>query len=135
LLKNGPSDHPQVAHRKQHVQPRNVLGQAPEAHFGKSELLLDDTEWILGLNPSRVRMPVAAGLLIGSCFDVVAKVSGRKFPISAVRVRKFCANSVYGSAAFNAGFTPPVPMEKALERTVRLEFLAPASDGPLFFSE
>ena len=113
----------------------HVFNYVDKPDFTMNELVSQVSNLLGRPNPSRVRLPVAAGLFIGSCFDAVAKVSGRKFPISAVRVRKFCANSVYGSAAFNAGFTPPVPMEQALERTVRHEFLAPASDGPLFFSE
>lgn len=113
----------------------HVFNYVDKPDFTMNELVAQVSGLLGRPNPSRVRLPVTLGLLIGSCFDAVAKVSGRKFPISAVRVRKFCANSVYGSAAFNAGFTPPVPMEQALERTVRHEFLAPASDGPLFFSE
>jgi len=113
----------------------HVFNYVDKPDFTMNELVAQVSNLLGRPNTSRVRLPVAAGLLIGSCFDAVARVSGRKFPISAVRVRKFCANSVYGSAAFNAGFTPPVPMEQALERTVRHEFLAPASQGPLFFSE
>jgi nucleoside-diphosphate-sugar epimerase len=84
---------------------------------------------------SRVRLPFAIGLLVGACFDAVAKVSGRKFPISAVRVRKFCANSVYASAAGSSGFEPPVPLDQALKQTVLHEFVAKSAHGPLFYSE
>ena len=48
-LKQRPSDHPEVAHGEQHLQPRRVLGQALEAHLGKSELQLDHAERMLGL--------------------------------------------------------------------------------------
>lgn len=113
----------------------HVFNYVDKPDFTMNELVALVSGLLGRPNPSRFRLPVAAGLLIGSCFDAVAKVSGRKFPISAVRVRKFCANSVYGAAAFNAGFTPPVPMDQALLRTVRHEFLAPASDRQLFFSE
>lgn len=113
----------------------HIFNYVDKPDFTMIELVAQVSNLLGRPNASRVRLPVALGLLIGSCFDAIAKVSGRKFPISAVRVRKFCANSVYGSAASNVGFTPPVPMEQALERTLRHEFLAPASDGPLFFSE
>jgi len=43
--------HPQIAQRKQHRQPRGVLGQAPVAHLGVAELLLDHTERVLNLGP------------------------------------------------------------------------------------
>jgi len=113
----------------------HVFNYVDKPDFTMNELVAQVSGLLGHRSASRVRLPVAAGLLIGSCFDAVAKVSRRKFPISAIRVRKFCANSVYGSAAFNAGFTPPVAMEQALERTVRHEFLEPASGRPVFFSE
>lgn len=113
----------------------HVFNYVDKPDFTMNELVARVSNLLGRPNASRVRLPVAAGLLIGSCFDAVAKALGRKFPISAVRVRKFCANSVYGSAVSNVDFTPPVSMDQALERTVRHEFLAPATDGPLFFSE
>lgn len=83
----------------------------------------------------RFRLPYALGLLIGNLFDVVAKATGKKFPISAIRVKKFCANSVYESAVSKTGFIPPVALMDAIERTVRYEFIEDHSSEPLFFSE
>lgn len=83
----------------------------------------------------KIRLPYILGLVIGSLFDVVAKVTNKKFPISAIRVKKFCANSVYESAVAETGFLPPVPLMDAIERTVRYEFLEDHSSEPLFFSE
>ena len=83
----------------------------------------------------RLRLPYAIGLMIGGLFDVVAKVTNKKFPISAIRVKKFCANSVYESAVAETGFVPPVPLMEAIERTVRYEFIEDHSSEPLFFSE
>ena len=83
----------------------------------------------------RIRLPYILGLMVGNLFDVVAKVTNKKFPISAIRVKKFCANSVYESAVAETGFVPPIPLMKAIERTVRYEFLEDHSSEPLFFSE
>ena len=83
----------------------------------------------------KVHLPYALGLMIGSLFDVVAKLTNRKFPISAIRVKKFCANSVYESAVHQTGFIPPVPLMKSIERTVKFEFIEDHSSEPLFFSE
>lgn len=83
----------------------------------------------------KLRLPFMLGLLIGSCFDLVAKVSGIKFPISAIRVKKFCANSVYESAVESTGFIPPVPLLEAIERTVRFEFIEDHKNDQVFYSE
>jgi len=65
----------------------------------------------------------------------VTKVTGKKFPISAIRVKKFCANSVYESAIESTGFIPPVPLMEAIEKTVRFEFIEEHKDESVFYSE
>jgi nucleoside-diphosphate-sugar epimerase len=83
----------------------------------------------------RLRVPFIVGYLIGMCFDVAAAVTGKRFSISAIRVKKFCANSVYNTAIDQTGFIAPVPLEQALERTVRHEFVDTNEDEAVFYSE
>ncbi len=83
----------------------------------------------------KFRLPFSLGLLIGSSFDLVAKITGKKFPISAIRVKKFCANSVYESAIESTGFIPPVPLMEAIEKTVRFEFIEDHKNEQVFYSE
>jgi nucleoside-diphosphate-sugar epimerase len=83
----------------------------------------------------KLRLPFTLGLLIGSCFDFVAKITGKKFSISAIRVKKFCANSVYESAIESTGFVPPVPLIEAIEKTVRFEFIEDHRGEQVFYSE
>jgi GlcNAc-P-P-Und epimerase len=86
--------------------------------------LMSHVNQLLGRSAKiRFRLPYALGLLIGNLFDVVVKVIGKKFPISAIRVKKFCANSVYESAVAETGFVPPVLLMDAIESTVRYEFI------------
>lgn len=81
------------------------------------------------------RLPYVVGLAIGKCFDLVAKVTGKRFAISAIRVKKFCANSVYNTAIAQTGFVPPVPLEQALEQTIRYEFMEDHGEEGVFYSE
>ena len=81
------------------------------------------------------RLPYQVGLLIGKGFDVAAKVMGKKLPISAIRVKKFCSNSVYESAIYATGFTPPFSMLEAVERTIKYEFLEEHAHETVFYSE
>jgi GlcNAc-P-P-Und epimerase len=83
----------------------------------------------------KFRLPFSLGLLIGASFDLVAKITGRKFAISAIRVKKFCANSVYESAIESTGFIPPVPLMEAIEKTVRFEFIEDHKSEQIFYSE
>jgi nucleoside-diphosphate-sugar epimerase len=83
----------------------------------------------------KFRIPFFLGLLIGSGFDLVAKITGKKFPISAIRVKKFCANSVYESAIKSTGFIPPVSLMDAIEKTVHFEFIEDRKTEQVFYSE
>jgi GlcNAc-P-P-Und epimerase len=83
----------------------------------------------------KLKLPYFLGLLIGSGFDLVAKVTDKKFPISAIRVKKFCTNSVYESAIKSTGFIPPIPLMEAIERTVRFEFIEDHKTEQVFYSE
>lgn len=83
----------------------------------------------------KFRLPFSLGLLIGSSFDLVAKITGKKFPISAIRIKKFCANSVYESAIESTGFIPPTLLMEAIENTVRFEFIEDHKAEQVFYSE
>lgn len=83
----------------------------------------------------KYRLPFALGLLIGHCFDLVSKFTNKKFPISAIRVKKFCANSVYESAIESTGFIPPIPLMNAIEETVRFEFIEDHKNEHVFYTE
>lgn len=82
-----------------------------------------------------LRLPYALGYAIGKGFDLVAAITGKRLAISSIRVKKFCANSVYNTAIDKTGFVPPVPLAQALEKTIRHEFIEKHDDEPLYFSE
>lgn len=82
-----------------------------------------------------LRLPFALGYAIGKCFDALAAITGKKFAISSIRVKKFCADSVFETAIDKTGFVAPVPLSEALERTVRHEFIESHEHEGLFFSE
>ena len=77
----------------------------------------------LGRSPARIRMPFAIGMAAGKLFDVVAALTGKKFPVSSIRVRKFCSNTMFTSSIASTGFKPPVELVEALERTIKYEFV------------
>ena len=103
--------------------------------FSMNELV-SKVNHILGREDKiRFRLPFAIGYAVGKTFDFFAWITGKKFAISSIRVKKFCSNSVYSSAITNTGFIPPVSIEEALERTVRYEFLESNKGREVFYSE
>jgi GlcNAc-P-P-Und epimerase len=98
--------------------------------------LVSSVKRILGQNGKiGIRLPYTVGYAIGKGFDFVAAITGKRFSISSIRVKKFCANSVYGTAIHEIGFVSPVPLAQALEQTIRHEFIERHDDEPLYFSE
>lgn len=90
----------------------------------------------LGRNAERIRsIPYPVGLLIAELVDLAAFVSGKRFPISAVRVKKFCANSVFDTSIEGSGFEPRIGLDEALRRTIRYEFLEGDKNEAVFYSE
>lgn len=86
--------------------------------------LVDRARQSMGIESgSRLRIPYGVGMAIGKSLDVLAKTLGRSFPVSAIRIEKFCANTVFETGVADAGFTAPVPLEDGLDRTIRAEFL------------
>jgi len=81
------------------------------------------------------RLPYSLGFFIGKCFDLVAFLTGKKLTISSIRVKKFCANSVFDTSIDKTGFIAPVPLNKALEATVRYEFIEKHENADVFYSE
>lgn len=82
-----------------------------------------------------VRMPYTFGLTIGAAADVLAWMTRRSFALSMMRVRKFCAESSFKSAARETGFTPPVPLDEAIRRTVQHDLLDTHDGEELFAGE
>jgi GlcNAc-P-P-Und epimerase len=96
--------------------------------------LLTLVQQTLGINGT-VRVPYAVGLVAGIGFDLAARLTGRQFPISAVRVRKYAANTQFAAErALSSGFRPTHTLEAALIETIRHEFAphrrAPAEREP-----
>ena len=98
--------------------------------------LVENVNLVLG-RPVKIgfRLPFAVGYLIGKGFDLFAYITGKRFAISSIRVKKFCANSVYKTAIDKTGFISPVPIEQALAQTIRYEFVDSHEREGVFFTE
>lgn len=86
--------------------------------------LVDTVRKALGKTGAAPRhLPYALGMTAGYCFDVLARILGRTFPISAVRIKKFCANTVFASTKRDeTGYVAPTRLQDALDKTIRTEF-------------
>lgn len=80
--------------------------------------------------------PYWLGMLGGFGFDVLSKLTGKKFAVSSVRVKKFCATTQFDATkAHNCGFKAPYTLAQGLHNTLHYEFINKNKDGITFESE
>ena len=80
----------------------------------------------MGAPPPSARIPYSIGLMGGYFFDGLSKLTGRTYPISSIRIKKFCANTQVNADRVKAiGFSAPYTLEEGLQRMIRSEFGSP----------
>ena len=80
--------------------------------------------------------PYWLGMLGGYGFDLLAFVTRKKLTVSSVRVKKFCATTVFDAQkVHSSGFDAPYDLKEGLRRTLEFEFLHPPTDGIVFKTE
>lgn len=73
----------------------------------------------LGIKERMAALPFYVGLLGGVFFDVIGFFTGKKFPVSSIRIRKFCAETTVSTEALEAtGFKPPHTLEDGLKKMI-----------------
>lgn len=113
----------------------NVYNYVDKPDFTMNELV-DLIEKVLNKKIPSVHFPYWLGMFGGYCFDLLARLTGKKLSISSVRVRKFCATTEFDATKAHAdGFKPPFTLEEGLSRTLEFEFLHPKNDEVVFKSE
>ena len=113
----------------------NVFNYIDKPDFTMNELV-DLIERVLHKRIPATHFPYWMGMLGGYCFDLLAKLTGKKLAISSVRVKKFCATTQFDASKVGAsGFVPPFTLEEGLSRTLEFEFVNPRIDEIVFKSE
>lgn len=91
---------------------------------------------VMNKNIPSTHFPYWLGMAGGYCFDLMAKITGKKLTISSVRVKKFCATTEFNADKVKAsGFVPPFSLDEGLARTIEFEFINPREDDIQFISE
>jgi len=85
--------------------------------------LVDHIRSFLGQSRKAMRVPKTIALAGGQVLDAFGRITNRTFPISAIRVRKFCENTQFqANRVTHTGFVPPFTLLEGLSRTVSYEF-------------
>lgn len=78
---------------------------------------------------NRRRIPIFLALAGGHVLDAISRISRHNFPISAVRVRKFCETTLFlADKIKDSGFKPRFSLSEGLDKTIRKEFQTPFNE-------
>ena len=73
---------------------------------------------------------------MGYTADLAAKLSGKKLPISSIRVKKFTSSTEFKSAKASLNnFQAPFLLSRGVDRTLQSEFIDPNPNREIFFTE
>ena len=85
--------------------------------------IVDHIRKCLGCSDNLRSIPKAMAMGGGHLLDCLALVSGKTFPISALRIRKFCERTQFSSKrALESGFVPPHTLAEGLANTIGFDF-------------
>ncbi len=115
-------------------QGYHVFNYADKPDFTMVELM-SIIEKKMNLRIPKTKIPYGLGMLGGYGFDIMAKLLGKKLPISSVRVKKFCATTQFDASKVHSQFKPPYTLNEGLNKTLDNEFISPKKDDILFYSE
>jgi nucleoside-diphosphate-sugar epimerase len=72
----------------------NIYNYADKPDFKMDELIKAVRNGLGNNHNSVLRLPYKLGLFGGYVFDFISLISGRSFPISSIRIKKFCADTI-----------------------------------------
>ena len=97
--------------------------------------LLSVIEKKLNFKLLKISLPMWLGIYLGYFIDLIAFILNKKFSISSVRIKKFCATTQFDSKKAMTVFKPPYTIKEGLNKTLDYEFLNSNKDDILFYSE
>ena len=104
--------------------------------FTMNDLIAEIDRHLGRSHQNRMHWPYWLAYPAGIAFDVLARLTNKKFRISAIRIKKFVSDTMFAAEKFReTGFTAPVPLTEGLQRTVQYEFLEDHSTDPIFYTE
>lgn len=113
----------------------NVYNYIDKPDMNMNELV-SHVSLVLKKHIPAVHFPYWMGMFAGYGFDILAKTTKKKFTVSSVRIKKFCATTQFDATKVQfTGFEPPYTLAEGLARTLEFEFIHDASNGITFKTE
>jgi nucleoside-diphosphate-sugar epimerase len=101
-----------------------VYNYADKPDLSMNELIEIVHHTIRRNHQKNLSIPYALGLMGGYGYDLLSKITGKTYPISSIRIKKFCAETVINTNKLQrTGFVPPYSLAEGLTRMIKSEFL------------
>lgn len=125
-----------IKYQLENIKPSyKVYNYIDKPDFNMNELV-DQVEKSLSKNIPSIHFPYWLGMLGGYGFDILAFITRKKFSVSSVRVKKFCATTQFDATKKqNSGFKAPFTLGEGLHNTLHYEFIKSDKDNVTFVSE
>ena len=82
------------------------------------------------------RLPHLVGIFLGHISDWITILTGKRLPISSIRIKKFISNTEFDTNKNTLeAFVAPYSLAEGIELTLESEFLKPDPNRTLFFTE
>ena len=112
----------------------HVFNYADKPDFSMLELI-SVVENKMNISIPKIKIPYSIGMLFGYVFDLISFLSKKKFSVSSVRIKKFCATTQFNSTKVQNTFIKPFTLKEGLDMTLEHEFINKKKDDVLFYSE
>ena len=112
----------------------HIFNYADKPDFSMTELV-SVIENKMNISASKSKIPYWVGMLGGYGFDLLSLITRRKFSVSSVRIKKFCATTQFNAIKAHSSFKAPYTLKEGLDLTLEHEFINPKEDNVLFYSE
>jgi nucleoside-diphosphate-sugar epimerase len=125
-----------IKYQIDHMLPSSsIFNYVDKPDFNMNELV-NQVELTMQKTIPSVRIPYWIGLLGGYGIDILSKLTGKKYAVSSVRVKKFCATTQFDATkAHTSGFKAPFKLSEGLHLTLHHEFINQPEDEIIFESE
>ena len=112
----------------------HVFNYADKPDYSMNELtqLIEEK---MNIKIPRLKIPYWFGMLGGYGFDLISMLSNKKFTLSSVRIKKFCATTQFNASKIHNNFNAPYTLREGLDKTLEHEFINEKDDEILFYTE
>jgi GlcNAc-P-P-Und epimerase len=116
-----------------HTSGVNIYNYVDKPDLTMSELV-SQLEISLSKKLPSLGLPYWMGMLGAFGFDILSFLTKKKFAVSSIRVRKFCATTQFDAEKVHkSGFVAPYNLSEGLDRTLQYEFIKKHDNNRVLF--